>query len=340
MEVDNSAMDTTETRSVSPITGGPQVSVVIPLYNKAESISATLDSVFAQTITDFEVVVINDGSTDNSAAIVRRFNDHRLRLVEQANAGESAARNRGIAEARNDLVAFIDADDLWFPHFLQTVLSLRHRVPNAGAYGTAFVVLRNNAVVRYPYVGVRHLLGGELVPDYFRSCTLGGSLLWSSSVMIPKSTFERVGGFPVGVRNGADLHMWARIALHYPIAWSTIEAAVWNQDAENRIAGRVRMSDAPFAGLLEESIVQISIAPDQARWIRAYISRLRVHYAHVSLEHGDRAQARRLIWLGRESRGRRREWWLTAIRAWTPEPLLNLRRAFIALARRLRGPRG
>lgn len=336
MLVDLPDTDTKRMPSEPLTTGRPRVSVVIPLYNKARSISATLASVLGQTVADFEVVVVDDGSTDGSADIVSRFRDSRLRLIEQANAGGSAARNRGIAEAHSDLIAFIDADDLWFPHFLQTVLALHDRFPQAGACSTAFVGRQNGVVIRFPYVGVRCLLEGELISDYFRSCTLGGSLLSSSSVMIPRSVFEHLGAFPVGVRTGEDLHMWARIALHYPIAWSTIEAAVWNQDAENRIAGRIVMEDAPFADVLNEAIAEKQIAPARAKWIKAYLSRFRVHYAQVSLEHGERSKARRLLWLGRESTGQRREWTITVIRTLLPRPLLKLRRALLTQAARMR----
>jgi len=311
-----------------PIARFPRVSVVIPLYNKAKSFGATLSSVLAQTMTDFEVVVVDDGSTDGSGDIVRGFSDARIRLVEQANAGESGARNRGIAEARSDLIALIDADDLWFPHFLKTVLALHDRFPDAGAYATAFVGIQNGTVIRFPYVGVSHLFEGELIKDYFRSCTLGANIVWSSSVMIPRRVFDRVGGFPVGVRNGADLHMWARIALEYPIAWSTAESAMWNLDAENRIAGRIIMSDAPFAKVLEDAVAQGRVANEQAKWVKAYLARFRIHYATVSIEHQDRKQARRLLWLGRKARGRHRDWWIATFRAWAPRRLLQLRRTF------------
>jgi glycosyltransferase involved in cell wall biosynthesis len=308
----------------------PRVSVVIPLYNKVKNIGATLSSVFAQTVTDFEVVVVDDGSTDGSGDIVRGFDDARLRLIEQANAGESGARNRGIAEARCDLIALIDADDFWFPHFLKTVLALHDRFPDAGAYATAFIGIQNGTVIRFPYVGVSHLFEGELINDYFRSCTLGASIVCSSSVMIPKSVFARVGNFLMGVRNGADLHMWARIALEYPIAWSTVESAMWNLDAENRIAGRIVMSDAPFAKILEDAVAQGRVANERAKWVTAYLARFRIHYATVSIEHGDRRQARRLLWLGRKAQGRRRDWWISAIRACIPRQLLQLRYLFLA----------
>ena len=87
------------------------ISVVIPLYNKKKQIAYTLQSVFTQTFQDFEIVVVDDGSTDNSVEEVEKFDDSRIRLIHQTNAGVSAARNRGIGEARGELIAFLDADD-------------------------------------------------------------------------------------------------------------------------------------------------------------------------------------------------------------------------------------
>ena len=96
----------------------PAVSVVIPLYNKDKYIARALDSVFGQTCQDFEVIVVDDGSTDNGAEIVRSYKDRRLRFIRQANAGPGAARNHGIQESRAPLLAFLDADDEWLPEFL------------------------------------------------------------------------------------------------------------------------------------------------------------------------------------------------------------------------------
>jgi glycosyltransferase involved in cell wall biosynthesis len=97
----------------------PQVSVIIPLYNKGKYIARALDSVYAQTFEYFEVIVVDDGSTDDGPDIVRKYDDPRLRLIQQANAGPGAARNRGVRESTGPWVAFLDADEEWLMDFLR-----------------------------------------------------------------------------------------------------------------------------------------------------------------------------------------------------------------------------
>ena len=107
------------------------ISVVIPLYNKERYIARAIQSALGQTYGDFELIVVDDGSTDGSVDIVSQFADTRLRLINQANAGVGAARNRGIKDAKYELITFLDADDEWMPDFLETVLELREEFPEA-----------------------------------------------------------------------------------------------------------------------------------------------------------------------------------------------------------------
>jgi glycosyltransferase involved in cell wall biosynthesis len=106
------------------------ISVVIPLYNKAAEIERTLRSVLAQTLSPLEIIVVDDGSTDGSAAIVERVGGERVRLVHQQNRGVSAARNRGIELSRGEYVAFLDGDDRWNPDYLQTLAAFIARHPD------------------------------------------------------------------------------------------------------------------------------------------------------------------------------------------------------------------
>jgi glycosyltransferase involved in cell wall biosynthesis len=116
----------------------PKISVVIPLYNKGFIISETLNSVLAQTFKDFEVIIVNDGSTDNGFEIVSQYTDNRIRLYNQENKGAAAARNLGIEKATGELIAFLDADDYWYPNHLEELFKLYTDLPNCGIYGSRY----------------------------------------------------------------------------------------------------------------------------------------------------------------------------------------------------------
>ncbi|MDD5303369.1 MAG: glycosyltransferase family A protein, partial [Elusimicrobia bacterium] len=150
----------------------PKVSVVIPLYNKGPHIARALDSVLAQSVRDFEIVVVDDASTDGGAEIVRRHHDRRIRLVgrDKPGPGGHAARNAGIKAAAAPLIAFLDADDTWEPQYLETILRMRKAYPQAGAYATAYRIYdRGGRVENRRYHGVPEPPWEGIVPDYFSS---------------------------------------------------------------------------------------------------------------------------------------------------------------------------
>jgi len=215
----------------------PSISVVIPLYNKNSVIERTVRSVLAQTWKDFEVIVINDGSTDGGPEVVRRIHDPRLRIVDQINSGVSVARNRGVSEARADLIAFLDGDDEWFPYFLEEVANLRGDFPGAAVFATnylfcdgpgRFVHTRMHGIQAEPWRG--------LLADYFAIAANSDPPLSSCSVAVKKWAILAVGGFPPGIKSGEDLLTWARLAIRFEIAFSSIPCAVfWRpQEAPDR----------------------------------------------------------------------------------------------------------
>ncbi|NQU05454.1 MAG: glycosyltransferase [Calditrichaeota bacterium] len=218
------------------------VSVVIPLYNKQHHIARAIKSVLGQTYQDFELIVVDDGSTDGSAEVVKTFNDPRIRLIhrEHINSwGGHAARNRGIAEAHADLIAFLDADDEWMPEHLITIKQLSEKFPECGAYATG-VTYHNEDGSEFvsKYYGIPEAPWEGIVPNYFQ-LALWTSPVCSSTVAIWKSTFDQVGVFPVGEHHGGDLDMWCRIVLKYRFALRTYLGAVSYRDADNRVSGNV-----------------------------------------------------------------------------------------------------
>ena len=215
------------------------ISVVIPLYNKVRHIRRALDSVLAQIHQDFEVVVVNDGSTDGSDDVVRRYTDSRIRLIhrEHVNSeGGHAARNLGVAESRADLIAFLDADDEWLPDHLATIVRLTERYPECGAYGTAYdVVDRQHRRRHLAFSGVPPPPWEGVIPNYFYYRLMP---ICSSSVAVPRRVFGSVGLFPEGVGRSGDSYMWWRIALRYRMSASTRVGAVYHHDADNRAEAR------------------------------------------------------------------------------------------------------
>jgi glycosyltransferase involved in cell wall biosynthesis len=198
----------------------PKWSIVVPLYNMRGTIGRTVASILAQTKDCWELVVVDDGSSDESAAVVRAFDDPRIVLVEQENAGEGAARNRGIETARASLITFVDADDYWAPNHLENLQSLVDEFPGAVLYATAYRLVFGRDSSRV--VNLRPGMPSRgLVSDYFRDCVDFEVLVCASGVASRREALERVGCFPVGVHAGADLITWSRLACQGALAFST-----------------------------------------------------------------------------------------------------------------------
>jgi GT2 family glycosyltransferase len=259
----------------------PAVSVVIPLYNKGPYIARALNSVLAQTFQDFEVIVVDDGSTDDGAVVVRGFDDPRIRLIQQENQGVSAARNRGIAAAQADLVAFLDADDEWLPGHLKSITRLSKRYPGAGAYSTAYVFSKTNGKMKKPkYKAIPPKPWEGIIPRYFKSNALGAHPVCSSSVGIPKHIFDEIGGFRIGVWYGEDEDMWGRIALKHPIVFSWDVGAIYHRDTTNRACeSNVCRPKTPFVTMAQNMIQSGSVPEKTQIDLQEYIAREEINRA-------------------------------------------------------------
>lgn len=217
------------------------LSVVIPLYNKERQIAGTLRSVFAQTCADYEIIVVDDGSTDGSASVVESLHDPRIRLIRQANAGVSAARNLGIAEARGEYIALLDADDEWRPEYLATIATLIRKYPQCDVFATDYETIDSERNVSKTIINKLKIDTDGILDNYFQVASCSHPPLWTSTVTVSKKSLRAIGGFPAGIKTGEDLITWARLALKYKIAYSTkcsayflVDNKTQNEDQKKR----------------------------------------------------------------------------------------------------------
>jgi len=187
----------------------PQVSVIIPTYNRGRVIKEAIDSVLAQDYTEFELIVVDDGSTDHTSDVLDSYRNV-IKVLSQKNRGVSAARNRGIAEASGKFIAFLDSDDLWLPHKLSTQVEFFNKTPDALICQTEEVWIRNGLRVNPKK---RHKKPSGMI---FK-LSLELCLVSPSAVMIKRSLFDRVGEFDETLPACEDYDLWLRISSRFPI---------------------------------------------------------------------------------------------------------------------------
>lgn len=303
----------------------PAVSVVIPLYNKRATIRRALESVLAQSLQDFEIIVVDDGSTDGSAAEVTALPDPRITLHRQPNAGPGRARNAGAGRARAELLAFLDGDDEWKPDYLASGIAALARHPEAVAYACGYDA---GAFADRVQDKVRELTDkpAALPPPttalgpYRVKLALDG--LHSSSTIVRRAAFARAGGFYDRERClwGEDSYLWSQVLFMGPVFWDPAPRILFHvEDSELGFARKQRDSARPLvvhgAGLLQR------IAAEHQPAFRMLVQRTAARDAEILMESGHVRQALLL----------RRQWDLAPAGEW----LRDLKRYAKYAARRL-----
>ena len=213
-----------------------KISVIIPVFNKDATIARALNSVFNQKERPDEIIIINDGSTDNSIQVIQQFDNEIIKLVHQSNFGVSVARNRGIENAKFDYIAFLDADDEWLPEFISTIKSLIHLFPEAIGYGTKYIIKSETGVSSNIKLGHLFFSGNTgIIDNYFEVSNHSDPPIWTSAVCIRKKDLLDVGGFPAGVKAGEDLITWARLALKGHFAYSVTPLSIYYQSTFDKL---------------------------------------------------------------------------------------------------------
>ena len=316
----------------------PAISVVMPLYNKERDVARAIRSALAQTFTDYELIVVNDGSTDRSVEAVATFNDPRIRLVNQENQGVSAARNCGVAEAKANHIAFLDSDDEWKPAFLETIFELISIFPDCQVFATAYYVQTRKSCmrpVRLWDVPARPWRG--VLDNYFQVAICSEPPVCSSAVALTRAVFHETGGFPEGVASGEDLLTWARLACRYSIAYCSEPLAVFY--SPDSLSDRpTRLPETPDR--VSEGLADLiaSSGPDLRLWVERYLAHWQTMRAVTYIQLGETGRARLEVAMAENAAGRSSKTGALKIISLLPGTLPRHAYLFLRGIKRILGP--
>jgi len=262
----------------------PFFSVIIPLYNKEKYIKNTIESVLNQGFTDFEILVINDGSTDNSLKQVEMFSDSRIKIFNQENQGVSVARNLGIEQSKGKYICFLDADDYWYPYFLSQMYKYIELLPEQKVFTSAFELEFKNKIIPYVY-SIRKTADYQIV-DYFEVSYKKHPVIGTSTSVFHKSVFEKTGVFDVRFRSGQDSDLWIRVGLNFPVVFIWKIAARYVYDPQGTSKNRKKISQkADFSKY-------ISLEKNNPK-LKRFLDRTRFNFAIENKLHGNKAEFRK-----------------------------------------------
>lgn len=277
-------------------------SVVIPLYNKEHYIEATIRSVLNQTCRDFEVLVVDDGSRDNSLALARKFESDRVRIIPQENQGVSVARNTGIRNAQGEFICFLDADDEWRPDYLATIDELTVKYPESSIFVTAYAVNMGNGKINY---STRLEPETGCLPSYWLTLAKGYDFVWTSATTMRRDTLMEAGLFKPGEKIGQDLDMWARVARINPrVAYSNHICVNYNRAAEANARTRVRVAWAgAFIKDLEEELVNPARTAEEKASIQHKYDKKMTVFIFTAILAGEKERAAKALkeWKGEKN---------------------------------------
>ena len=264
-----------------------KISVVIPLYNKELEVERALRSVVEQSLAVGEIIVVNDGSTDNSRAIVERFiaahPEASIRLINQENSGVSAARNRGVKEAVGDYIALLDGDDWWLSNYIAEVCRMMEYYPDADAYSTAFDIVTDKSLTRAAVPTTEGYI------DPAKEALQRRYPIIPSTATLRRGMLMECGGFPEGMRIGEDQWLWAKMMSRgAKFAFSPMSLVRYSRTASNRSAAIYRSEES------QHNIAEL-YDPKGDSTLNEYIARIGIGKAITQSVRGGTEDAKKAI---------------------------------------------
>ncbi|MET3107079.1 glycosyltransferase involved in cell wall biosynthesis [Oxalobacteraceae bacterium GrIS 2.11] len=301
-------------------------SIIIPLYNKEKFVHIALDSVLSQTYENFEIIVVDDGSTDAGPELILSMTDQRIRLIRQANAGVSRARNRGIEEARGDLVFFLDADDWYAKPFLQTVVDMAVQYPAGTCFATDFKLVLDYRADEWKDIdspGTEF----EVVKNYYQRRYLAGPLVHTNSIAAWRTDLNAMQPcFPVGESLGEDQDFQFRLIEKLPLVYCAKKLVSYRFDVPDGLCSTKSLNIFPPAFIrLDQRATQGLIKGQGRNYAWLICADERISLARMMLINRKRWSA--LLEICKAYRcAIKRRWWVTLFMciAGTPEMMQKL----------------
>lgn len=272
----------------------PKVSVVIPTYNYAHFLREAIESVLAQTFRDFEVIVVDDGSTDNTPEVVAQFGD-RVQYIRQANQGPNAARNTGVLAARGEFIALLDADDLWLPDKLSRQVALADTRPEAGLIYSGMLLFDSESGAVIGYHPLARCREGWVLRDLYMY-----HFVPSPTPLIRREVFEQVGIFDETAIGPDDWDLLMRIAAHYQFAFVPDFLAMYRVHASVAGSKSIETYAAEMLDFFERMADQYPVELADLRQRRLALFMQRIGWRYII--HGEQEAGRR--------------WLINAIKTW------------------------
>ena len=286
-------------------------SIIVPLYNKAPFICNTIASALGQACADFELIVVDDGSTDGGAELVAAITDPRVILLHQSNAGVSAARNKGIAHAQGEWISFLDADDWHHPEHLATLLVAAQHCPHADVLATKFLPLPHTES-KWPrqWLLPQHAPEIELIQDLPRRWVKGPTLITSSTAVRRTRLQSMNSCFPLGESGGEDLDLWFRLAEQTSIAFVHLPLVAYRTKVPGSLSSSHPLSIPPYIHRMRQRAHAGALTKHQRQSALWFVSQVEVGVARGFFSLGQRIEGFRWLARGRHAMQTRR-WWIT-----------------------------
>ncbi|MEM7084654.1 MAG: glycosyltransferase family A protein [Bacteroidota bacterium] len=248
------------------------ISVVVPLFNKEEFIADTLESILEQTHTAFELIIVNDGSTDNSLRILQTFKDERIQILTIENSGVSVARNTGIEAARYPWIALLDADDRWAPEFLEHMISATQDFPEEKIFAAGRSRVFEGSTERYEHEFLPADGATEKL-NYFKVISKYLPLINSSNVIIKKELFASKGMFKPGQKKHEDHDMWLRLCINESVIFVNKPVSFYLK-VQTSTASSAYYQPQDFCVYLNTLLaVNSKLSKQEQQWFKSYYNR-------------------------------------------------------------------